>query len=260
MERHERASAAATLLEADRTGRAVAPLTATYPDMTVEDAYAIQVINIRARTEAGARVVGRKVGLTSRVMQEAYGVDEPDYGHVLDDMCHADGSTVGADRYLQPRVEVEIAFRLRADLRGPGVTVDDVRAATLAVAPSIEIIASRIADWRITLPDTIADNASSGGIVLGSWVALGDAPALAGVVADLSVGGDVVASGRGADVLGDPAAAVAWLANKMSALGVGLEADQIIMPGSCTRAIAVGPGDDVRAEFSGLGAVSVGFR
>jgi 2-keto-4-pentenoate hydratase len=253
-------AAAAALLEADRSRHAIAPLTATYADMTVEDAYKIQVINIRAKTDAGARIVGRKVGLTSRVMQEAYGVDEPDYGHVLDDMCLDDNSTVPAERYLQPRVEVEIAFKHRAGLRGPGVTADDVRAATDAVAPSIEIIASRIADWKITLPDTIADNASSGGIAIGPWVAFAEAPPLPSVAADLFIGGQLVASGKGADVLGDPATAVAWLANKFGGLGIGLEAGQIIMPGSCTKAIEVAAGDDVRAEFSDLGSVSIGFR
>src|SRR5262249_25662638 len=148
-----RRRAAAALMEAARTGDAIAPLTEAYPDLSVEDAYAIQSENIAARLDAGARIVGRKVGLTSRVMQEAYGVDDPDYGTVLDDMCHEDGAVIPIHLYLQPRVEVEVAFMLADTLRGPDVTADDVRRATRAVAPSIEIIASRIADWKITLPD-----------------------------------------------------------------------------------------------------------
>jgi 2-keto-4-pentenoate hydratase len=260
MDDADRLVAAAALLDAARTGRAIAPLTATYLDMTVEDAYQIQVVNIEVQVDAGSRVVGRKVGLTSRVMQEAYGVDEPDYGHIMDDMCHPDGSIVRIDKYLQPRVEVEIAFKLNASLRGPGITAQDVRAATECVAPSIEIIASRIADWNISLADTIADNASSGGIVIGPWMDFSDAPPLDAVCADLYKGDDLVASGKGADVLGDPASAVAWLANKMSGLGIGLEAGQIIMPGSCTRAVEVTPGDEVRAVFSDLGSVEVSFK
>ena len=203
---------------------------------------------------------GHKVGLTAKAMQQMLGVGEPDYGHLLSDMFFDNGGTVDVQTLLQPRVEVEIAFRLRSPLAGLNVTADDVLAATAAVAPSIEIIDSRIADWKITLADTIADNASSAGVVLGPWSQLADVSPLDAIVADLIKNDLVVASGKGADVLGHPAAAVAWLANKLATLGITLDADHVVMPGSCTKAIDIESGDTIRAEFSDLGAASVVFE
>ena len=253
------AAAAAGLRDAERTRAPIAALTATYPELAVEDAYEIQLINIRQRLEDGGIIRGHKVGLTAQVMQEMLGVDEPDYGHLVEDMFFSSEADVRADRFLQPRVEVEIAFRLQSPLVGPGITIDDVLAATEVVAPSIEIIDSRIADWKITLADTIADNASSAGVVIGPWLPLANTLHLDAVSVDLVKNGQVAASGKGTDVMGHPAAAVAWLANKLSALEITLDAGHVVMPGSCTKAITVAAGDHIRAEFSELGDVSVVF-
>ena len=246
--------AAASLFAAQLDRAPIPPLSSSYPDLDPVDAYAIQQLNVDERLAAGERIVGHKIGLTSRVMQEMLGVSEPDYGVLFEAMVFADGAAVAASSLLQPRVEVETAFTLARPLRGPGVTVADVLAATASVAPSIEIIDSRIADWKITLADTIADNASSAGIVVGSGRPLGDL-ALEEVTATLELNGEQVASGSGADVLGHPAAAVAWLANKLSEFDHFLDAGEVVMPGSCTKAVAIGPGDEIRAVFEVLGSV-----
>jgi 2-keto-4-pentenoate hydratase len=251
---------AADLLSAATENRApTLPLTATFDGMTVDDAYAIQLQGTQRRLKDGASVVGHKVGLTSLAMQQMLGVDEPDYGVIFDDMLYADGDDSPADRFLQPRVEIEIAFRLRSPLSGPGITFDQVLAATDAVAPAIEIIDSRIADWKITLADTVADNASSAAIVVGEWVPIGESPDLASIAASLVLNGTEVASGHGSDVLGHPAEAVAWLANKLATFGTDLLAGHVIMPGSCTKAVDVTAGDVVSADFDGLGTVTVSF-
>jgi 2-oxo-3-hexenedioate decarboxylase/2-keto-4-pentenoate hydratase len=255
----DRRRAAERLRAAERTRIPIAPLSTGLRGLEPADAYAIQLANVRARLEAGAVVRGHKVGLTSKAMQEMLGVTEPDYGHLLDDMLFSDGATVPVARFLQPRVEIEIAFRLARPLEGPGITAADALAATDAVAPAIEIIDSRIADWKIALTDTIADNGSSGAVVVGPWVPLADVPPLPDVAAELVLNGAVVASGRGGDVLGDPARAVAWLANTLAAFAVPLPAGHIVMPGSCTRAIPVRAGDRTEARFAGLGSVAVTF-
>lgn len=259
MDDQTRAEAASVLAAAEQARQAVPPLSSTYSGLAIADAYDIQLTNVRARISAGRRIVGHKVGLTAKAMQEMLGVDEPDYGHLLDDMVVDAGVAVARERYVQPRVEIEIGFVLRDGLAGPGVTADDVMAATAYVVPSIEIIDSRIADWRITLVDTIADNASSAGIVLGLAQTSPGEIDLAAVKARLSLNGEVVASGTGADVLGHPARAVAWLANKLGEFGVQLLPGHVVLPGSCTKAIDVRAGDLVEADFDGLGTVGVAF-
>jgi 2-oxo-3-hexenedioate decarboxylase/2-keto-4-pentenoate hydratase len=193
-------------------------------------------------------------------MQQLLGVDEPDFGYVLDDMVLANGSGVPAANFCAPRVEPEVAFLLGAPLRGPGVTVADVMAATEALAPALEIVDSRIADWRITLADTIADNASSGAVVLGDWVPRARAPRLPDTTATLVVNDLTVDTGAGTAVMGDPAAAVAWLANALAAHGVAIEAGQFVMSGSYTTASFVVRGDQASAHISGLGTVTVSFE
>jgi len=244
---------------AAEAGEPTAPLTEAFPGLSIEDAYAIQLRSTERRLAAGASVIGHKVGLTSIAMQQMLGVNEPDYGVIFDDMLYADGDTAPFSRFLQPRVEIEIAFRLSSPLAGPGITRDQVLTATEAVAPAIEIIDSRIADWKITLADTIADNASSAAIVLGDWVPVETLPDLAAVAATLSLNGSEAATGRGSDVLGNPAEAVAWLGNKLASFGTGLQIGDLIMPGSCTKALSVAVGDTVAATFEGLGAVTVSF-
>ncbi|MEV6658556.1 2-keto-4-pentenoate hydratase [Nocardia fluminea] len=243
--------------EADRV--AVAPLVDRFPDIDVVDAYEIQLLNIQRRLRTGARVIGHKVGLSSKAMQQMMGVDEPDYGHLLADMEVFEDVPVDTSKFLLPRVEVEVGFVLGADLPGEDCTEADVLAATVAYAPSIELIDSRIKDWKIGLTDTISDNASSAGWVLGKErVAPGDIDIKA-IDAVLTRNGEVIAEGRSDAVLGDPVIAVAWLARKVASFGVRLKAGDIVLPGSCTRAIDARPGDDFHAEFSGLGSVRLRF-
>ncbi|MET7474627.1 fumarylacetoacetate hydrolase family protein [Streptomyces sp. NPDC005648] len=254
-----RAVAARRLREAERHAAPVEPLSVTLPGLDLADAYAVQQDNIAHRLTAGATVIGHKVGLTSPAMQHLLGVHEPDFGHLLDDMVQRDGGTVRASRYCAPRVEPEICFRLARSLRGPGVTTGDVLAATEAVAPALEIVDSRIRDGRITLVDTVADNASSAGLLCGSWTPMEYAPDLAAVTVDLHVNGDHVASGSGKDVLGHPAAAVAWLANTLAGFGAGLDPGHVILPGAMTTAPFVSAGQKTVARFGALGSVSVSF-
>ena len=251
---------AADLAQAERSGEPIAPLTAAYPDIDVVDAYEIQLINIRQRVAEGARVLGHKVGLSSLAIQQMMGVDEPDYGHLLDEMQVYEDTPIKANRYLYPRVEVEVGFILNADLPGAGCTEEDVLAATEALVPSIELIDTRITDWQIELCDTIADNASSAGFVLGkSRVSPRDID-IKGIDAVLRCNGEVVAKGRTDAVLGNPVTAVAWLARKVEGFGVRLRKGDFVLPGSCTKAIDAHPGDRFVADFQGLGSVSLSFE
>jgi 2-keto-4-pentenoate hydratase len=255
----ERSEAAALLARAEAERAPIRPLAETYPAMDVVDAYEVALINIRERVGRGIGVLGHKVGLSSEAMQKMMGVDEPDYGHLLADMALNEDSRVDVSRYCYPRVEVEVGFVLGEGLPGEGCTEEDVLAATEYVAPAIELIDSRITDWQIGLVDTIADNASSAGFVLGQErVRPGDIDLLA-IDATLTRNGDKVAEGRSDAVLGNPVTAVAWLARKVAGFGVRLEAGHVILPGSCTRAVDVRPGDDFRADFDGLGSVSLSF-
>ncbi len=251
---------AADLAQAERSREPIAPLTAAYPDIDVVDAYEIQLINIRQRVAEGARVLGHKVGLSSKAMQQMMGVDEPDYGHLLDEMQVFEDTPVKAGRYLYPRVEVEVGFILADDLPGADCTEDDVLAATEALVPSIELIDTRITDWKIKLCDTIADNASSAGFVLGqARVSPADVD-IEMIEAVLTRNGDLVAEGRSDAVLGNPVTAVAWLSRKVESFGVRLRKGDIVLPGSCTRAIDVQAGDEFVADFAGLGSVRLSFE
>jgi 2-keto-4-pentenoate hydratase len=251
---------AADLAQAERSREPIAPLTARYPNIDVVDAYEIQLINIRQRVAEGARVLGHKVGLSSLAMQQMMGVDEPDYGHLLDEMQVFEDTPVKAGRYLYPRVEVEVGFILSADLPGAGCTEDDVLAATEALVPSIELIDTRITDWKIALCDTIADNASSAGFVLGAArVSPADVDVKA-IDAVLTRNGEVIAEGRSDAVLGNPVTAVAWLSRKVESFGVRLKKGDIVLPGSCTRAIDARAGDEFVADFTGLGSVRLSFE
>ena len=247
------------LWEADRTAKPVAPLTDRHPDLDIEDAYAIQTLNVDRRVEAGQRVIGRKVGLTSRPMQETLGVDEPDFGVLTDEMVVEDGDLIPMSRLVQPRVEAELAFVMERDLAGPGVSTATALGAIAGVLPAVEIVDSRVADWRIKLVDTVADNASSGLLVLGGRMRpVADLELrLLGVV--VSRGGELLDTGAGAAALGNPARCVAWLANKLGSLGAGLRAGDVVLPGAVHKMVPVRPGDVFRAEFAHLGAVTVRF-
>lgn len=239
----------------------VPPPTESAPGLTTDQAYLVQSVNRDRDLAAGHRIVGHKIGLTSLAMQEQLGVDQPDYGYLTGRMVIGDGGSVPRSAFVAPRAEPEIAFRLSADLDATGgpVTADDVRAATDAVAVALEIVDSRVADWRITLADTIADNASSAAVVLGPWIPLAGAGDLVAASGDLLVNGEIVDSGTGAAVLGDPAEAVAWLVNAYGRLGEKVRAGEFVMSGAMCASAWVHAGDDTTARIAGLGDVSVSF-
>ncbi|MFV8162150.1 2-keto-4-pentenoate hydratase [Mycobacterium sp. 134] len=255
-----RAQLAADLAQAERSRVPMTPLTDGNPDIDVVDAYEIQLINIRQRVAEGARIIGHKVGLSSKAMQDMMGVDEPDYGHLLDEMEVFENVPVKSSNFLYPRVEVEVGFILADDLPGAGCTEEDVLAATAAFAPAIELIDTRITNWQIKLCDTIADNASSAGWVLGEARVSPKDVDICNIDAVLTNHGEVVAEGRSDAVLGNPVTAVAWLARKVESFGVRLKAGDIVLPGSCTRAIDAPPGSDFVADFAGLGSVRLSFE
>ena len=254
-----RSQAAAALLDAYDTKLAIPPLVQTYPGMTTEDSYAVQQLQIERRLSEGRTIKGHKVGLTSAAMQRQLGVDQPDYGHLLDDMFFLEHVPIPSSIYLQPKIEPEVAFVLKRRLSGPGVTVPEAISAVDYVLPALEIIDSRIENWKIGIVDTIADNASSGGLVLGSRPTRLEDVDLRLVGCTLLRNGRVVATGAGGAVLGSPINSLVWLANTVGALGVTLEAGHVILPGSVTAAQPVAPGDTYAAAFAGLGTVTARF-
>ncbi|MEV4317119.1 2-keto-4-pentenoate hydratase [Actinocrispum sp. NPDC049592] len=253
------AAAAAGLLRAYQTGEPVEPLAPRFDGLDIDGAYAIQLAQVEQWLADGAVLKGHKVGLTSAAMQQQLGVDRPDFGHLTDRMFHPEGQAIDIAGFLQPRVEPEIAFVLGKPLAGPGVTVADVASAVEWVMPSLEIIDSRVRDWKISIVDTVADNASSGGVVLGGSVrrlSEVDVRLLGGV---LYRNGELVGTGAGGAVLGNPLNAVAWLANVLGERGAKLDAGHVVLPGSITAAVPVASGDVVTATFDGLGTVTARF-
>ena len=253
------AAIAQQLLDAERTRTPIGQLSAAHPGMDASDAYAIQQRIVGARIAAGERVVGWKVGLTSRVMQQMLGVDQPDYAAVLSGWLLEDGAAIPRSDLIAPRVEAEIGFLLRAPLKGPGVTVQDVLDATAAVTPCIEVIDSRIQDWKIGLVDTVADLASCARVVVGRSRTPVDGLDLRLVGAIVEQNGEVASTGAGAAVLGHPAAGVAWAANTLGPMGVTLEPGQVVIPGAVHGAVPANAGDTFTATFDRLGSVTVRF-
>jgi len=255
----ERRTVAQLLASAEQAAIPIDPISPGRPEMDVVDAYAVQLLNIEERLRAGATIRGHKVGLSSKAMQRMMEVDEPDYGHLLSDMFVFESTAIDTSVMCTPRVEVEVAFVLGKRLPAPGCNAADVLRCTEFVCPSLEIIDSRIRDWKIKLVDTIADNASSARVVLGASPTpiAGLDPRTIGAV--LRKNGEVIGTGAAGAVLGNPVTAVAWLANKVHTFGVTLEAGHVILPGSCTRAYDAAPGDIFRADFHELGHVSVRF-
>lgn len=256
-----RISAAADgLIAAYSSGIPVDPLTEIHPDLTIDDAYAIQMEQVARWVRDGAVIEGHKTGLTSAAMRRMLGVNEPDYGHLTGDMFFPEFSPIPMARFIQPRIEPEIAFVLGKDLQGPGVTIAKAAHAVDFVLPALEVIDSRIRDWKIGLLDTIADNASSGGVVLGSRPALLASADLSLVGCNLVRNAQLAATGAGAAVLGNPLLALAWLTNVLGERGVGLKAGHVVLSGSCTTAIPVQACDTVSATFAGLGSVTAVFE
>lgn len=247
------------LWESDWSAVPIEPLTDRHPELDVSDAYAIQTYNTDRHVAAGASIRGRKIGLTARPMQELLGVNEPDFGVLLDTMFVEDGDEIDITSLVQPRVEAEMAFVLERDLAGPGVTTANALAAIAGVLPAIEIVDSRVKDWRIKLVDTVSDNASSGLLVMGGNMRKVTDIDLRLVGMALSRNGSVVDTGAGAAALGNPVRCVAWLANKLGQFDITLRAGDVVLPGAVHRMVAVDPGDVFRAEYAHLGAVTARF-
>ena len=251
--------AAQQLWDAEQGRYQIDMLTLHDPDMTVEDAYAVQLENVRRREAAGQKVIGMKIGLTSAGMQKLLNVNEPDYGHLFDNMLLLERDTCSMSGLIQPKVEGELSFCLNKTLKGPGVTIADVYDATAWVTPSIEIVDSRIKDWKIKLCDTIADNGSSARFMLGGRMVPVGAVDMRLTGMTLEKNGELVSSGTTAEVWGNPAASVAWLANKLGQFGIELKAGSIVMAGAVTAALPAQAGDAFTVSFQGLGSVTVKF-
>lgn len=257
--------AAEMLFQAEETGRQCGLLSRTYPGMTLDDAYAVQSRLIARKLAAGRRKIGWKIGLTSRAMQDALKIDTPDSGVLLDDMAFDNGATVPAGRFIQPRIEAEIAFVMKAPLAGADCSRDDVLAATDYVAPSLEILDTRIlradpatGQTRVIV-DTISDNAANAGIVLGAGRHAPDAVDLRWTGAIVSRDDVVEETGLGAGVLNDPVTSVVWLARRMAAYGQRIEAGDIVLSGSFIRPIEAPPGARIAADFGLFGSVHITF-
>ncbi|MBH1965950.1 MAG: 2-oxopent-4-enoate hydratase [Comamonadaceae bacterium] len=247
------------LFEALKACRTLEPLTNRHPDISIDDAYAIQQRMMKRRLDAGEKVVGKKIGVTSKAVMNMLGVFQPDFGWLTDGMVYNEGEAIEASTLIQPKAEGEIAFVLKKTLQGPGVTAADVLAATEGVMACFEIVDSRIQDWKIKIQDTVADNASCGVFVLGDrLVDIRDVDlATCGMV--LEKNGEIVATGAGAAALGHPANAVAWLANTLGAHGIALEAGEVVLSGSLAIMVPVKAGDNLRVSIGGIGSCSVRF-
>ena len=257
--------AAARLFEAERSRRQIRLLSLDFPDATMDDAYRVQAALVARKVAAGGRPKGWKIGLTSKAMQSAHAIDLPDSGVLFDDMVFADGATIPPDRFIQPRVEAEIAFVMKASLEGPVETIDEVMAATDYMCPAIEILDTRIervnaGTKRIrTVFDTIADNAANAGIIPGGRrIAPGEAD-LRWVGAIVSKNGEVEETGRGAGVLGHPAMGIVWLANRLHRYGGGIAAGEVVLSGSFVRPVEARHGDRIAADFGPYGPIGAVF-
>jgi 2-oxopent-4-enoate/cis-2-oxohex-4-enoate hydratase len=237
----------------------VAPLSERHPQLSIEDAYRIQLHLIERRLAAGERVIGKKIGLTSLAVQTMLGVNEPDFGHLTSNMAYDSGATVSASGMIAPRAEGEIAFVLKRDLAGPGVTGRDVLAATGYVVPCFEIVDSRVRDWKIKIQDTVADNASSGAFVLGATAVDPYKVDFVNCGMVVEKNGVIVGTGAGAAALGSPLTAVAWLANTLGRFGLQLKAGDVILSGALSALVPVQPGDALRVRIGGMGSVAVRF-
>lgn len=239
--------------------RSVDPITGRHAEITIDDAYRVQQRLIARRLESGERVIGKKIGVTSRAVMNMLGVDQPDFGMLTDAMVYNEGEAIAAARLIQPKAEGEIAFVLKKDLAGPGVTSADVLAATEGVMACFEIVDSRIRDWRIKIQDTVADNASCGVFVLGDRLVDPRAVDLQTCGMVLEKNGDIAVTGAGAATMGSPLTAVAWLANTLGRIGVPLKSGEVILSGALGGMVPVQRGDSLRVTIGGIGGCSVRF-
>lgn len=258
-------AAAESLDQAERTRVQTGLLSLKHPQMTMDDSYAIQSAWVQKKIAGGRKPIGWKIGLTSKAMQYALNINIPDSGVLFDDMIFEDGATVPADRFIQPRIEAEIAFVMKAPLKGPNVSIFDVLNATDYVTPALEILDTRI--LRVdpetkkarTIVDTISDNAANAGIVTGGRAVRPDQIDMRWMGAIVSRNAEVEETGLGAGVLNQPARGIAWLANRLSRYGDGIEAGQIVLAGSFIRPIEARHGDTINADFGPYGSVSLYF-
>lgn len=250
---------ATQLAEAETTKRAIAPLTEHYPNLTTDEAYAIQLEQINQKVRDGHVIVGKKIGLTSDAMQQLFQVTEPDYGHLLDSMIHLDGEEINIASLLQPKIEFEIAFFLKEDLQGPNIKVTDVIQATEYIAPAFEIIDSRIRDWEITFEDTVADNGSSARAMIGGTPTPIEQVDITNIGMAVYKNGTYLDAASSAAVMGNPARAVAWLANALAMYDITLKKGEVILSGALSAAVPIEAGDTFTADFAHIGSVSASF-
>ena len=254
----DRQKAATDLLAAEEARQPMVQLSKTWPEITLEDAYAIQDTLIRRKVAKGAKVIGYKIGLTSKAMQAASQIDEPDYGHLLDSMMIADGARIRHDAYCAPRVEIELVFVLNQELKGPGIGLMEVMRATEYVVPAMEIVDARVQNPR-TIFDTVADNGAAAGLVIGGRPLKPFDVDLRWVGGALYRNADIEETGLALGVMGHPAMGIAWLANRFGHHGISLPQGQIMLAGSFIRPIWAKKGDTVHADFGPLGGLAVQF-
>lgn len=247
------------LYEALVSRRVLEPLTNRHAGIAIEDAYHIQQRMIARRLDKGEKVVGKKIGVTSAAVMNLLGVRQPDFGYMLDGMIYNEGESIPIDTLIQPKAEGEIAFMMKKDLMGPGITAADVLAATEGVMACFEIVDSRIRDWKIKIQDTVADNASCGVFVLGDRLVDPRDVDLATCGMVLEKNGEIACTGAGAATLGNPVNAMVWLANTLGRLGIPLKAGEVVLSGSLGPMIPVQAGDNLRVTIGGIGGCSVRF-
>ena len=252
-------TSAQALYNALRKGKPIDAITDTHEDLTIDQAYEISLAVYAMRKADGERDIGKKIGITSEAVMNMLGVDQPDFGFLTDNMWAKD-NIVYTENMILPRAEAEMAFKLKADLKGPGVTEEDVLAATESVAACFEIVDSRLKDWKIKIQDTIADNASCGTMVIGSnWVDPNTVDLLA-CKAVVTKNGKHLSEGIGSATLGSPLAAVAWLANTLGERGIPFKAGEIILSGSLVPLEPVKAGDTMHVSIEGIGGCEVSFK
>jgi 2-oxo-hept-3-ene-1,7-dioate hydratase len=254
----DRRKAAESLLQAEKDRKPVLQLSKTWPEITIEDSYAIAALVTQAKVKAGAKIIGNKIGLTSKAMQQSSQIDEPDYGTLLDSMLIDDGGKVPHENYCVPRVELELTFVLGQPLQGPGVGLVDVLRATEYVVPSIEIIDARVQNPR-KIFDTVADNGAAAGLVMGGRPVRPFDVDLRWVGGIMYRNSEIEETGLAAGVLGHPGLGIAWLANKIGKFGARLEPGQVMLAGSFIRPVWANKGDTLHADFGPLGGVAVQF-